>query len=224
VIAGTTGAPFCQLDGAGNGPSYYWDPSCNNYTGLGYGAWTPGHRRATSAWKSAWSTPPSAPKSPSSKRSTPFWHWSIAILRQAVGRSSQERIRACLSKHQGRRPQGDEKTASWRAWKAKNVPTEATFDRALVRSAGGPTAAASALDKTQVELDERGFIKVDKQRRTRDPRILAIGDVAGDPGLAHKATAEARVPSRHWRASRPSGRRGPFPPWSSPTRIAWCGA
>jgi dihydrolipoamide dehydrogenase len=42
-------------------------------------------------------------------------------------------------------------------------------------------------------MDERGYIKVDPQRRTSEPHILAVGDVAGEPGLAHKATAEAKV-------------------------------
>ncbi|MGH9816519.1 MAG: FAD-dependent oxidoreductase, partial [Candidatus Acidiferrales bacterium] len=41
--------------------------------------------------------------------------------------------------------------------------------------------------------DERGYLTVDQQRRTAVPHIFAIGDVAGEPGLAHKATAEARV-------------------------------
>ena len=57
----------------------------------------------------------------------------------------------------------------------------------------GRIAPGFGLDKTKVEIDERGFIKVDAQRRTHDPHIFCVGDVAGDPGLAHKATAEAKV-------------------------------
>ncbi|MFL5338860.1 MAG: dihydrolipoyl dehydrogenase [Gemmataceae bacterium] len=79
------------------------------------------------------------------------------------------------------------------ALEGKEVPAEATFDRVLVAVGRRPNSSGFGLDKTKVELDERGFIKVDRQRRTRDPHILAIGDVAGDPGLAHKATAEAKV-------------------------------
>jgi dihydrolipoamide dehydrogenase len=75
----------------------------------------------------------------------------------------------------------------------KTVPAQLTFDRVLVAVGRRPNNAGFGLEKTKVELNERGFIVVDKQRRTRDPHIYAIGDVAGDPGLAHKATAEARV-------------------------------
>ncbi|MCH7726285.1 MAG: FAD-dependent oxidoreductase, partial [Planctomycetes bacterium] len=49
------------------------------------------------------------------------------------------------------------------------------------------------LENTQVRLDERGFVVCDRQQRTADPHILAIGDVAGEPMLAHKATHEGRV-------------------------------
>jgi len=63
----------------------------------------------------------------------------------------------------------------------------------LVAVGRRPNSQGFGLEKTKVEVDAKGYIVVDKQRRTRDPRILAIGDVAGEPGLAHKATAEARV-------------------------------
>jgi dihydrolipoamide dehydrogenase len=49
------------------------------------------------------------------------------------------------------------------------------------------------LENTQVVVNERGFVECDDQQRTADPHILAIGDVAGDPMLAHKATHEGRV-------------------------------
>ena len=61
------------------------------------------------------------------------------------------------------------------------------------RSAGGPNSAIDGLDKTKVKVNQRGFIEVDGQRRTAEPSIFAIGDVAGDPMLAHKASHEARV-------------------------------
>jgi dihydrolipoamide dehydrogenase len=75
----------------------------------------------------------------------------------------------------------------------KDVPASERFDRVLVSVGRRPNSAGLGLDKTSVQLDERGYIKVDAQRRTSEPHILAIGDVAGEPGLAHKATAEARV-------------------------------
>jgi dihydrolipoamide dehydrogenase len=75
----------------------------------------------------------------------------------------------------------------------KDVPPQATFDRVLVSVGRRPNSANLALEKAGVKLDERGFIPVDRQRRTSVPHIYAIGDVAGEPMLAHKATAEARV-------------------------------
>jgi dihydrolipoamide dehydrogenase len=75
----------------------------------------------------------------------------------------------------------------------KDVPSQATFDRVLVSVGRRPNSANLGLEKAGVKLDERGFIPVDRQRRTSVPHIYAIGDVAGEPMLAHKATAEARV-------------------------------
>jgi len=56
-----------------------------------------------------------------------------------------------------------------------------------------PNFADLGLDKAGIKQDERGFVTVDRQRRTNVAHIQAIGDIAGEPGLAHKATAEARV-------------------------------
>src|SRR3989338_2674038 len=49
------------------------------------------------------------------------------------------------------------------------------------------------LEKTRVKLDPKGFILVNEQRITHDPRIYALGDVTGDPMLAHKAYSEGKV-------------------------------
>lgn len=67
------------------------------------------------------------------------------------------------------------------------------FDRVLVAVGRKPLSADLGLENTRAELDARGFVKVDAQRRTAEPSLFAIGDVAGEPMLAHKATAEARV-------------------------------
>jgi dihydrolipoyl dehydrogenase len=75
----------------------------------------------------------------------------------------------------------------------KDVPGSITFDRVLVSVGRRPNSANLGLDKAGVKQDDRGFIPVDKHRRTNVPHIQAIGDIAGEPGLAHKATAEARV-------------------------------
>ncbi len=68
-----------------------------------------------------------------------------------------------------------------------------TFDRVLISVGRMPNSRSIGLENTQVKTDDRGFIQVDAQRRTTDPNIFAIGDVAGEPGLAHKATHEAPV-------------------------------
>jgi dihydrolipoamide dehydrogenase len=75
----------------------------------------------------------------------------------------------------------------------KDVPGSLTFDRVLVSVGRRPNFANLGLEKAGVKQDERGFVTVDRHRRTNVPHIQAIGDVAGEPGLAHKATAEARV-------------------------------
>jgi dihydrolipoamide dehydrogenase len=67
------------------------------------------------------------------------------------------------------------------------------FDRVLVSVGRRPVTRGLGLENTQVKVNERGFVVVDHQQRTSDPHILAIGDVAGDPMLAHKATHEGRI-------------------------------
>jgi dihydrolipoamide dehydrogenase len=67
------------------------------------------------------------------------------------------------------------------------------FDRVLVAVGRRPNASVPGLDRTRVRLDERGFIVVDEQMRTAEPSIFAIGDVVGEPMLAHKASHEGRV-------------------------------
>jgi dihydrolipoyl dehydrogenase len=68
-----------------------------------------------------------------------------------------------------------------------------TFDRVLISIGRKPNSAIPGLDKTRVEVDKRGFIVTDKSRRTGEPSIYAIGDVAGEPMLAHKASHEGRA-------------------------------
>jgi dihydrolipoamide dehydrogenase len=68
-----------------------------------------------------------------------------------------------------------------------------TFDRVLISIGRRPNSAIPGLDKTRVEIDKRGFIVTDKSRRTAEPSIYAIGDVAGEPMLAHKASHEGRT-------------------------------
>jgi len=71
--------------------------------------------------------------------------------------------------------------------------SEETFDRVLVAVGRRPNGKGIDADKAGVEVDERGFISVDEQMRTNVGHIFAIGDVVGEPMLAHKATHEAKV-------------------------------
>ena len=78
--------------------------------------------------------------------------------------------------------------------KGKNqAPENDTFDRVLVSIGRSPNGLLIDADKAGVSVDERGFIAVDKQQRTNVNHIFAIGDVVGQPMLAHKATHEAKV-------------------------------
>lgn len=70
---------------------------------------------------------------------------------------------------------------------------EPTFDRVLVAVGRKPNSRDLGLETAGVEVDGKGFVKVDQQRRTTSDRIWAIGDIAGEPMLAHKATHEGRV-------------------------------
>jgi dihydrolipoamide dehydrogenase len=72
-------------------------------------------------------------------------------------------------------------------------PRQQVFHRVLVAVGRRPNAEIPGLEKTQVQVDQRGFIMVDEQRRTHEPSIFAIGDVVGEPMLAHKASHEGRV-------------------------------
>ncbi len=70
---------------------------------------------------------------------------------------------------------------------------ELQFDRVLAAVGRRPNSRDLGLEHTRVEVDPKGFIKVDGQQRTGEPAIFAIGDVAGEPMLAHKAFYEGRV-------------------------------
>ncbi|WP_455218503.1 dihydrolipoyl dehydrogenase [Kaarinaea lacus] len=78
-------------------------------------------------------------------------------------------------------------------FEGKKAPEEDTFDRVLVAIGRSPNGQLIDADKAGVAVDERGFINVDKQMRTNVEHIFAIGDVVGQPMLAHKATHEGKV-------------------------------
>lgn len=68
-----------------------------------------------------------------------------------------------------------------------------SYSRVLVAVGRRPNSRHLGLENTKVQVNERGFVVVDNQQRTADPHILAIGDVAGEPMLAHKAAHEGKV-------------------------------
>ena len=74
-----------------------------------------------------------------------------------------------------------------------SIPQRTVFDRVLVAVGRTPNGGKLDADKAGVQVDARGYIAVDRQMRTNVPHILAIGDVVGQPMLAHKATHEGKV-------------------------------
>lgn len=75
----------------------------------------------------------------------------------------------------------------------KGSVTDKVYDYVLMSIGRKPETRGLGLENTKVTLTDRGWIKVDRQLRTTDPDIFAIGDIAGEPMLAHKASHEARV-------------------------------
>jgi dihydrolipoamide dehydrogenase len=103
-------------------------------------------------------------------------------------------------------------------------PTERTFDRVLVSIGRRPNGAVPGLDKTKVKVNGRGFIEVNERLQTAEPSIYAIGDVVGEPMLAHKASHEGRVA-----VEAIAGEKVAFEPLAIPAvvftdpELAWCG-
>jgi dihydrolipoamide dehydrogenase len=109
-------------------------------------------------------------------------------------------------------------------FEGKANPGEQLFDRVLLAVGRRPNSKIPGLERTQVQVDQRGFIRVDEQRRTHEPSIFAIGDVVGEPMLAHKASHEGRVA-----VEAISGENVAFAPRAIPAvvftdpEIAWAG-
>ncbi|MEE9295908.1 MAG: dihydrolipoyl dehydrogenase [Phycisphaerae bacterium] len=108
-------------------------------------------------------------------------------------------------------------------FEGQQVPEKKKYDRVLVAVGRRPNTPALGLERTKVGMD-RGFIQVDEQFRTADPKIYAIGDVVGNPMLAHKAVHQGRVC-----AEAIAGRNAVFDRRAIPAvvftdpEIAWCG-
>jgi dihydrolipoamide dehydrogenase len=114
--------------------------------------------------------------------------------------------------------------ASFEGANVKDENREKVFDRVLVSVGRKPNSEIPGLDKTQVQLNPRGFIEVNQQLQTADPNIYAIGDVVGEPMLAHKASHEGRTA-----VEAIAGHKVAFEPNAIPAvvftdpEVAWCG-
>jgi len=98
------------------------------------------------------------------------------------------------------------------------------FDKVLVCVGRKPNASGLGLKSTKAEVDAHGFITVDRQMRTADPAIFAIGDIVGGAMLAHKASYEGRVAAEVIAGHNVSNEPMAIPAvvFSDP-EIAWCG-
>jgi len=111
------------------------------------------------------------------------------------------------------------------SFEGENAPKDTVlYEKVLVSVGRKPNSAGLGLEKTRVRVGEKGFIEVDAQRRTHEPSIFAIGDVVGEPMLAHKASHEGRVAVEVI-----AGGKTAFEPAAIPAviftdpEIAWCG-
>ena len=104
------------------------------------------------------------------------------------------------------------------------TPAPGTYDRVLVAVGRSPNGGKLAADKAGIIIDERGFIPVDQQMRTNVSHIFAIGDLVGQPMLAHKAVHEGHVA-----AEVAAGHKRVFDPLQIPSvaytdpEVAWAG-
>jgi dihydrolipoamide dehydrogenase len=114
--------------------------------------------------------------------------------------------------------------ASFEGAAVQEKDRDKVFDRVLVSVGRKPNSEIPGLEKTHVHVNSRGFIEVNKQLQTADPSIYAIGDVVGEPMLAHKASHEGRVA-----AEAIAGHKVAFEPNAIPAvvftdpEVAWCG-
>lgn len=109
-------------------------------------------------------------------------------------------------------------------FEGEGAPAEARYDYVLVSIGRRPNTQIEGLERTKVQVNDKGFFQTDHQRRTDEPAIFAIGDVAGEPMLAHKASHEARVAVEVI-----AGHKAAFEPQAIPAvvftdpEIAWAG-
>ncbi len=105
-----------------------------------------------------------------------------------------------------------------------NGQEAASFEKVLIAIGRKPTTENLGLDNTNVKINEKGFVEVNAQRQTNDEHIYAIGDITGEPMLAHKASHEGKIA-----AEAITGKKTGYDPKAIPAivftdpEIAWCG-
>ncbi len=110
------------------------------------------------------------------------------------------------------------------SFEGKNVPENAEFDAVLVAVGRKPNSSDMGFDKIGLKIDGRGFLQVNERQETNVPHIYGIGDVVGEPMLAHKATHEGKVA-----AEVIAGHKAAFTPMTIPSvaytnpEVAWMG-
>ncbi|MGE3191072.1 MAG: dihydrolipoyl dehydrogenase [Vicinamibacterales bacterium] len=110
------------------------------------------------------------------------------------------------------------------SFEGEGAPASETYDYVLVSIGRRPNGHVPGLETTRVQVTDKGFIETDGQRRTAEPTVFAIGDVAGEPMLAHKASHEARVA-----VEAIAGHKAIFEPLAIPAvvftdpEVAWAG-
>ncbi len=109
-------------------------------------------------------------------------------------------------------------------FEGESAPEPQVYDRVLLSVGRRPNGKAIEAEAAGVKVDERGYIAVDRQMRTNVPHIYAIGDIVGEPMLAHKATHEGKLA-----AEIIAGHKGAFDARTIPSvaytdpEIAWMG-
>lgn len=108
--------------------------------------------------------------------------------------------------------------------KGENAPKSVSVDRILIAVGRVPNSSLIRIENTGLKMDERGFIPVNSRQETEVPGLYAIGDICGNPMLAHKATHQGKVASEVI-----SGKKSAFTPMTIPSvaytdpQLAWMG-
>ncbi len=136
----------------------------------------------------------------------------------------RERFAGDSSRHEGRRAEGRRRQGRSRDGRRRSATARIRYDRVLVSIGRRPVTSGIGLENTKVKVNDKGFVVVNEQQQTADPHILAIGDVAGEPMLAHKASHEGKVAAEVL-----AGEPAAFEPQAIPAvvftdpEIAWAG-